>query len=249
MIEKAIENPVVKPTEIAKTPIEEFWDKFDDSVEVPQTEQKRQEMRMEEFWKDFDNSVEVPKYMPEHPGKRQDELPGGLHELVYNELLSSYQERLKQTPAEGERGHWTGERGESEYIPNDDKIKEILSKYEIGGIEYRDAIPDFSKCSEAEVQIDNMSENRISKDGKEGNFEQADSKCAESWNAEARDGKTDWTARDVAEWRRDNNYCWHECNDRKTCQLVPTEVNAYFGHLGGVGECNKEGKKEVGFDE
>ena len=25
----------------------------------------------------------------------------------------------------------------------------------------------------------------------------------------------------------------------KTCDLVPTEVNDYFGHLGGVAECKK----------
>ena len=42
----------------------------------------------------------------------------------------------------------------------------------------------------------------------------------------------------------------------KTCQLVPTEINDYFGHLGGVGECNRAGrvgdtnkKQEVSFDE
>ena len=68
--------------------------------------------------------------------------------------------------------------------------------------------------------------------------------AAEQWNAEARDGKTDWTARDVANWRRENHYSWHECNDRKTCQLVPTKVNDYFGHLGGVGECNIAEKKQ-----
>ena len=30
----------------------------------------------------------------------------------------------------------------------------------------------------------------------------------------------------------------HELNDTKTMQLVPTEINATFGHLGGVGEIN-----------
>ena len=160
------------------------------------------------------------------------------------ECLSTYEERLKQTPAEGDRGHWTGERGESRYIPTDEEIKKILADYGMDGVDYKDGIPDFSKCSEATVEIDDMSSNRNK------NFEQCDEKCAEQWNAEARDGKTDWTARDVANWRRENHYSWHECNDRKTCQLVPTKVNDYFGHLGGVGECNiAEKKQEDLFDE
>lgn len=160
------------------------------------------------------------------------------------ECLSTYEERLKQTPAEGDRGSWTGERGESKYIPTNEEVKEILADYGMDGVDYKDGIPDFSKCSEATVEIDDMSSNRNK------NFEQCDEKCAEQWNAEARDGKTDWTARDVANWRRENHYSWHECNDRKTCQLVSTKVNDYFGHLGGVGECNiAEKKQEDLFDE
>lgn len=167
---------------------------------------------------------------------------------------SSYDERLKQTPLEGERGRWDGERGESKYTPSDPDIQEILDKYGMDGIEYKDGIPDFSGCSEATVEIDNMTANRNI--GEDSNFAQADQKCAEQWNQEKRDGRDDWTARDVANWRRENHYSWHECNDMKTCQLVPTEINDYFGHLGGVGECNRAGrvgdinkKQEVSFDE
>lgn len=152
-------------------------------------------------------------------------------------LYSTYDERISQTPKEGERGTWTGERGESKYIPFDERLKEILSQYGIDGIEYQNGIPDFSPCAEATVEIDNMSSKRY---GPGGNFEQCDQKCAEQWNKEGRDGKTDWTARDVADWRAQNGYTWHERNDRKTCDLVPTEINDKFGHLGGVGECNRQ---------
>ena len=159
---------------------------------------------------------------------------------------SSYEERLQQTPKEGtERGEWEGERGESKFIPNDEKVKEILSKYGLDGITYKDGIPDFSECAESTVEIDNMSENRAE------NFRQCDEKCAEQWNKEGRDGRTDWTARDVKKWREENGYSWHERNDMKTCDLVPTKVNDYFGHLGGVSECKKRDAKESGgeFDE
>ncbi|MCX2822932.1 HNH endonuclease [Bacillus amyloliquefaciens] len=37
---------------------------------------------------------------------------------------------------------------------------------------------------------------------------------------------------------RKNKLTWHELNDVKTMQLVPTKINSEFGHLGGVGEIN-----------
>lgn len=163
------------------------------------------------------------------------------------EPLSSYDERLKNTPLEGERGHWEGERGESTYIPAEgSEIKDILDKHEQDGVNYKDGIPDFSPFSESTVEIDNMTDRRL---GKDGNFDQADQKCAEQWNNEGRDGKVDWTKEDVQQWREDNGYSWHECNDRKTCQLIPTEVNDYFGHLGGVAECKKANQEGSKFDE
>ena len=112
-----------------------------------------------------------------------------------SEYQSTYDERIKQTPRkDSDRGEWEDERGESKFVPNDPEIKELLKKYGLDGIEYKDGIPDFSDVSESTVEIDNMTENRAE------NFKQCDEKCAEQWNKEARDGRTDWTARDVAQW-------------------------------------------------
>lgn len=159
------------------------------------------------------------------------------NDTIENNYLSTYKERLDQTPREdGERGEWTGERGESKFIPNDKEILEVLAQHKMEGIEYQDAIPDFSELSKCTVEIDNMTEIRRNKGG---NFEQCDEKCAEQWNLKCQDGKNDWTARDVQKWRESNGYSWHERNDMKTCDLIPTIVNDYFGHLGGVGECRR----------
>jgi hypothetical protein len=153
---------------------------------------------------------------------------------IEESCYSTYEERLKQVPAEGsERGEWKAERGESKFIPNDQEIKEILGKHGLDGITYKDGIPDFSQVSEATVKIDKMTENRAE------NFKQCDEMCAKQWNREARDERTDWTPRDGAQWRKENGYSWHERNDMETCDLVPTRVNDYFGHLGGVSECKK----------
>lgn len=159
------------------------------------------------------------------------------------EYFSTYEERLNQTPKEdSDRGIWEAERGESKFIPYDQEIKEILGKYGLDGIAYKDGIPDFSGVSESTVEIDHMTEIRPD------NFRQCDEQCAEQWSKENRDGRTEWTPRDVAQWRKENGYSWHERNDMKTCDLVPAKINDYFGHLGGVSECRKRDSVENGGD-
>ena len=166
-------------------------------------------------------------------------------ETIKEGYYSSYDERLGNTPLSGERGEWSGKRGESLYKPNAEtergsKASEKLSEYGLDGIEYKDANPDFSKCSEETVEID-MTENRYSNEaeGIVGNFEKADTACAQTWNDIGKDGKSNWTAQDVADYREKNKLSWHECLDRKTCQLVSQDIHGYFGHSGGVSECKK----------
>ena len=72
-----------------------------------------------------------------------------------------------------------------------------------------------------------------------GNFDQADILTAEQWSKDGRDDK-EWTAEDVAQYRKENNLTWHECNDGETMMLIPTDVNSDFGHLGGVGEIKRK---------
>ncbi|MDQ0233133.1 HNH endonuclease [Metabacillus malikii] len=40
------------------------------------------------------------------------------------------------------------------------------------------------------------------------------------------------TAKDIYKYRTKNQLTWHEVNDVKIMQLVPTERNKRFGHLG-----------------
>ena len=164
-------------------------------------------------------------------------------EDVENPYYSTYEERMKQTPREdSDRGEWTEERGESDFIPNDGEVKDILEQHDKESISYKDAIPDFSEVAASTVEIDDMTDNRAD------NFRQCDENCAEQWNKEGRDGRADWSPRDVKEWRQENGYSWHERNDMKTCDLVPTKVNDYFGHLGGVSECRKRDAENGGND-
>lgn len=168
---------------------------------------------------------------------------------------STYEERLDRTPTmENPHGKWTGDRGESMFVPTDDGVREILQNKGLEGINYRDGIPDFGPISEAKVTIQGMSQHRLSQIGENGertvgNYEKADIECAKAWNLEQRDGKDDWTNKDVEKWRKTNGYTWHEHNDMKTCSLVSTAVHEVCRHLGGVSEIKNILNRIGGFDD
>jgi len=140
---------------------------------------------------------------------------------------SSYEQRVKTTPVN--KGQWINERAESHFISDKTgEVKEYLDEAGVDGVEYKNGMPDFSPFSKGEVKLDNMTNDRKS------NFSTADEALAEKWSTP--DEK--WTADDIADWREDNKYTWHELNDLETIQLVPSKINSVFKHLGGVGEYN-----------
>lgn len=159
-------------------------------------------------------------------------------------------ERVSGCPIDGHGGHWDGLRGNSTWYPDRDEIPknpktnpegltwgQILDKYGIDGIPFKDGEPDFSGVSKGEVEIDNFSENRY---GKGGNFDQACEKLAEQRGC---------TKEEVKAWMKENKYTWHEKSDCKTMQKVPTEVHGNVRHEGGISEIknsqnNAENKEE-----
>lgn len=92
-------------------------------------------------------------------------------------LYSTFQERCNHTPKS--RGIWTGERGNSIFIPFDTYSDVInkLNKYNLNGITYIDGCVDFSKCSVATIAIPDMSKCRYK------NFAACNEKCAIYWNS------------------------------------------------------------------
>ncbi|MGG0217680.1 HNH endonuclease [Bacillus mycoides] len=143
---------------------------------------------------------------------------------------SSYEERLKVSNKN--HGEWEGDRGESKFISNKEKVKKYLDEIKADGIEYKNAMPDFSALSKVEIKID-MTEIR---DGKKGNFAKADEALAKKLSTD----EMKITRTDIKKWRTENRYTWHELNDCETIQLVPTDINSVFKHFGGVGEIKKK---------
>lgn len=149
------------------------------------------------------------------------------------------QDAAKGTPIEGHGGTWSGERGnstwhpDSQYTPpeksrnpekpysNPDNLTwaELMDKYGIEGIEFKDGYPVFDEVARGTVEIDDFTDDRDS------NFAQANEKMAEQRGC---------TPEEVEKWMEDNNYTWHECQDCKTMQKVPNEIHANVPHEGGV---------------
>jgi hypothetical protein len=141
-------------------------------------------------------------------------------------------------------GQWSGQKGDSDWIPNDDQIpkknnpegkpwEEIKSDYEFDSIPFVDGEPDFTEVSEAAVEIEDFSTDRSA------NFTQADEACAEAWTKEIKDGK-EWTAAEVKAYRKENNLSWHERSDQKTIDLVPSVVHGNIPHSGGISAAKNE---------
>ena len=142
---------------------------------------------------------------------------------------------FKGCPKEGNGGSWSGERGNSNWNPDKDiepgdkhgtnpehkTWKEILEKYGIDYIPFKEGEIDLSEVSKGEVEIEDFTLDRDS------NFDQADEKLAEQKGC---------TPEEVEKWRKENRYTWHECKDCKTMQKVPTEVHGNIPHSGGISE-------------
>lgn len=146
-------------------------------------------------------------------------------------------DEVKGCPIEGNGGHWEGERGNSKWFPNRDEIPknpltnpdgltwgQILDKYGIDGIEFKNGEPDFSPVAKGTVEIDHFTDNRY---GKGGNFDQACERLAEQRGC---------TKEEVKAWMKENKYTWHERSDCKTMDKVSTEIHGNIRHSGGISE-------------
>lgn len=158
------------------------------------------------------------------------------------EAAEAYESKVSGCPIEGHNGSWDGFRGNSMWRPDRDAIPtrynpdgltwgQILDKYGIEGIEYKDGDPDFSPVSKGEVEIDDFTDDRPS------NFAQADEALAKQRGC---------SPEEVKKWREENGYTWHECRDCKTMQKVPREVHNNMDHSGGVSEYKKSQSSEGG---
>lgn len=165
------------------------------------------------------------------PPKKAKKQTGPVYTRGYDvtPIHSTPEERVRCTPS-GTHGRWIGGRGNSTFISNDPRVAEFFEGREMQGIEYQSGMPDFSPFARGEVEIEDMGTQRYD------NFQQADRRLAEQ---QIQSGGELQTEEEVAAWRKENGFTWHELNDARHMQMVPSKINApVFKHLGGVGELN-----------
>jgi hypothetical protein len=191
--------------------------------------------------------------LPDDSGGKESELPDDFGDKKNTSMAnaSPAEKKLTEPVQDGqdlvsrlpcENGSWEGERGNSRWIPDKDYIPpeksrnpdkpysnpqkltmgEIQKKYNIDGIPFRNGFPDFSEVSKGTVQIEDFCTGKG--EAKANNFARADIQLAKERNC---------TPDEVKKWRKENNYTWHECEDKRTMQKVPNEIHANVAHNGG----------------
>lgn len=159
-------------------------------------------------------------------------------------------ESFKNVRCPENNGEWSGERGNSTWHPDPDYVppekcpppkkpysnpdnlsgKELLEKYNIDGIRFKNGYPIFEDISKGTVEIKEFETG--GGEAKRHNFAKAYRTLAEQCG---------YTPQEVKEWMKENNYTWHECEDKKTMQKVPNEIHANIPHDGGRCQ-DKEGE-------
>ncbi len=155
----------------------------------------------------------------------------------YSNYYGGSGSRLGQTP-NGSKGEWEGTRGNSMYMPNDASLRQTLGKYGQRGIEYSNGEPNFRPVSQAVVNIPNMNSDR------KRNFSQADKALATMLKDNPSDSLYqdivnqgyDISKKGVKAYREANDLTWHEENNLKSMDLMPSDINGRLGHLGGISE-------------
>lgn len=224
-------TPEVKPIDLPKS--------TDGKIEIPS------DKMLFDTLKDIFNKKDGQEPPPEvsnmegNPLENKDSGRITLPDGTVIELPKPIENALQEVRLPGSNGSWDGEKGDStwhpnpEYTPpeksknpdkpysNPDQLSwgEIMEKYGIDGIDYKDGYPVFDDVARGTVEINDFTDDRTS------NFSQANGKMAEQKGC---------TPEEVEQWMKDNNYTWHECQDCKTMQKVPNEVHANIPHEGGV---------------
>ena len=142
------------------------------------------------------------------------------------------------------KGHWSGERGNSYFILDDDAEfpisphsdvmitgAELKKRYGFDGILYRGFEPVFLPFRDRlidAIKIDNMP---LERGKKGGSYDLASQNVVERGIMPNKS--------DVKEYMKQHNLVWHECGDCRTIIAIPWHINAIFSHTGAIGIMNQ----------
>ncbi len=116
---------------------------------------------------------------------------------------------------------------------------QVKKKYNFESIEFKNDEPDFDHFSRGNVTFKRgqYTSNR------DKNFSMADKMLAAELSKKK---KKKITAEDVANWREEHGYTWHEKRDCRNLQKIPSIINNNIPHSGGIAA--KKAKERVQSD-
>ena len=154
-----------------------------------------------------------------------------------------YKARLDRTPVN--HGEWVDEkgnegvRGESRFVPESESVQETLRQYGVDGIEYREALPDFSPVTRFDAYLepeyidasDALQFEMCILSLQEAVIEDPDTGAVP--DPELANQFTEDQLIDISEGRTPEGYVWHHNTEIGHMQLVPLDVHQACRHLGG----------------
>ena len=150
----------------------------------------------------------------------------------------------KNIPTSG--GRWTGEPGDSVWIPDDNVVppdkgysnmfqktwRQIKSDHKIKGIAFYDGRVDFKPVAKYEVVFD--WERELGQDGILHIIDTGDRQYLHEAAFSLPANKLGKSVREVKEFKEKENLVWHEEPDCETLRLVSREVHDNIRHFGGI---------------
>ena len=144
--------------------------------------------------------------------------------------------RRLRVPRKG--GHWSGEEGNSRWIPDRDALcpvggrrrmtgAQLMRKFRFNCITYSHGEPDFMPFADRKIGVVTLPMIPGERLGAAGSYalaRQQTLRCGR-FRDEA----------DLKRYMKTNNLVWHECGDGHTMLAVPREINQAFVHTGAIG--------------
>ena len=177
--------------------------------------------------------------------RRFDALPGETQEQLDALWGQLYSDRgRKNIPTSG--GRWTGEPGDSVWIPDDNVIppdkgysnmhnktwRQIKAENGISGIRFADGRADFSPVAKYTVSFD--WEQELGHDGIRHLIDTGDRQYLHESAFALLAKKLGKSVQEVKEYKERLNLVWHEEPDCTTLRLVSREVHDNIRHFGGI---------------
>ena len=157
------------------------------------------------------------------------------YSLPISIIRSLIQKNYKSDVLPKKGGQWTGERGNSNFIPDDYYVfnikntqktitgRELKQKYSFSHISYHCGEPDFSQFADKKIGIIRLGSIPNKRSGSSGSYKSAAMSILNIFGSVSA----------TIQYMKKNELTWHECSDG-TIIAIPTIINSIFCHSGGI---------------